>query len=178
MAQLNTKQSATSSKNSSKTTVETYPLERAKIKKKVISAMIGWSIFFALLLILVLVIGLGIIGALVLLVLYLIILIIEVIYQRAYYDSYFYDAKEDFLVIKKGAITPTQTMLPYEKLQDVYMDQDLLDRTFNLYDVHVSTATTVSGYEAHIDGLNHENAEAIREIILAKIKSENKTRGK
>lgn len=67
---------------------------------------------------------------------------------------------------------PHETMLPYEKLQDVYMDQDLFDRMFNLWDVHVSTATAMSGYEAHIDGVNHENAEALRELILNKIRKQ------
>jgi membrane protein YdbS with pleckstrin-like domain len=51
------------------------------------------------------------------------------------------------------------------------MDQDIFDRFFRLWDVHVSTATTMSGMEAHVDGVNEENAEAIRKLLLAKIKS-------
>ena len=50
------------------------------------------------------------------------------------------------------------------------MDQDLLDRLFGLWDVHVSTATFMSGWEAHIDGVKHDNAMEIREIILSKIR--------
>ena len=63
-----------------------------------------------------------------------------------------------------------ETILNYDKIQDVYMDQDLLDRIFSLWDVHVSTATVMSGAEAHIDGVNHDNALAIRELILSKIR--------
>lgn len=69
---------------------------------------------------------------------------------------------------------PRETILPYEKLQDVYVDQDVFDRIFRLYDVHVSTATFMSGFEAHIDGVNKENAEAIREIILENIRKNKK----
>jgi membrane protein YdbS with pleckstrin-like domain len=93
------------------------------------------------------------------------------VYENKYFDAYFYDAREDVLVIRKGWITPRETNLPYEKLQDVYMDQDIFDRFFRLWDVHVSTATTMSGMEAHVDGVNEENAEAIRKLLLAKIKS-------
>ena len=50
------------------------------------------------------------------------------------------------------------------------MDQDILDRIFGLWDVHVSTATNMSGAEAHIDGVKHDNANAIKELILAKIR--------
>lgn len=157
------------------TTIQQYPLERRKIAKKLTVAMLAWSV--------VLIIGLivsGILAVLVsnlfwilfisLIVLYIIIFIIEVWYQTEYYNRYFYNISADFLIIKKGVIMPHETMLPYEKLQDVYMDQDLFDRMFNLWDVHVSTATAMSGHEAHIDGVSRENGEKLRELILDKIR--------
>jgi membrane protein YdbS with pleckstrin-like domain len=57
-------------------------------------------------------------------------------------------------------------------LQDVYVDQDILDRIFSLYDVHVSSATIISGNLSHIDGLNKENAQAIKNLILSGIHKE------
>jgi len=160
-----------------KTTIEQYPLERRKITKKIIVAMIGWTIFLGICMIAAAVLALvwnpvlwilfyTLIG------LYILIFIIQIWYQTEYYKRYFYDIEQDFLIIKKGVIMPHETMLPYEKLQDVYMDQDLFDRIFNLWDVHVSTATAMSGYEAHIDGVNRENAEALRELILIKIRKQ------
>jgi membrane protein YdbS with pleckstrin-like domain len=156
------------------TTVEQYPLERRKIAKKLVVSMIGWTIFFGILL----GISAGIASSLPwvwkifysLIGLYLLIFIIDIWYQTEYYKRYFYDIGADFLKIRKGVITPHQTMLPYEKLQDVYMDQDIFDRIFNLWDVHVSTATAMSGYAAHIDGVTMENGEKIRDLILEKIK--------
>ncbi len=70
------------------------------------------------------------------------------------------------MVIRKGVITSRETTLPYTKIQDVYMDQDLLDRIFGLWDVHVSTPTVTSGVEAHLDGVNRKNAVALRDAIL------------
>jgi membrane protein YdbS with pleckstrin-like domain len=137
--------------------------------------MIGWTFLLGIILAITLAFTLNDIkGAWIVfyiaLAIYFIIFIIEIWYQREYYNRYFYDITPDFLVIKKGVIMPHETMLPYEKLQDVYMDQDLFDRIFNLWDVHVSTATAMSGYEAHIDGLSHANAEILREMILNKIR--------
>lgn len=54
----------------------------------------------------------------------------------------------------------------HERIQDVYVDQDLLDRIFGLYDVHLSSATVSSGMEAHIDGVEKQAAEDLRNILL------------
>ncbi|MBI2451264.1 MAG: PH domain-containing protein [Parcubacteria group bacterium] len=91
-------------------------------------------------------------------------------YQRWYFAVYFYDLTPDFIQIKKGPITPREITLPYERIQDVYVDQDLLDRIFGLYDVHLSSATISSGVEAHIDGVEKQAAEGLRAILLETIK--------
>jgi membrane protein YdbS with pleckstrin-like domain len=161
-------------------TIKQYPLERRKIAKKLTVAMISWTIFLGICLIITTALSKSITTdssifrtiSLCIITLYIIIFMIQLWYQNQYYKRYFYNIATDFLVIKKGVIMPHETMLPYEKLQDVYMDQDLFDRIFNLWDVHVSTATAMSGHEAHIDGVNRENAEKLRELILNKIRKQ------
>ncbi len=64
--------------------------------------------------------------------------------------------------------------VPYQRIQDVYVDQDVLDVIFHLYDVHISTATDMSSVEAHIDGLSSTNARIIRDKILERVASTNK----
>ena len=91
-------------------------------------------------------------------------------YQYSFYKSYFYDIRNDFFVLKKGVFTPREASLPYDKFQDVYIDQDILDRIFGIYDVHVSTATGLSGMHAHIDGVNKKNSEILRQLILDQIR--------
>ncbi|MBI4144041.1 PH domain-containing protein [Candidatus Woesearchaeota archaeon] len=150
------------------TTVDECPLEFSKVIKKTIDGVIGWLFLLAILT-----------GAISYFTrkfytdifwLLILVFIAEAVYQYYYYKLYYYDVRKDFLVIKKGVITPKETILNYTKIQDVYVDQDILDRILGLYDVHVSTASSLSGAEAHIDGINHQNAETIRGQILKKIR--------
>lgn len=158
------------------TTVEKYPLERRKIIKKTVSWSFGMFLLFILipLWLNIFLWDLYTIPLIIIDVFFLLYPLIRWIYEREYYKKYFYDIRNDFLVIKKGVFTPTETILAYDKLQDVYVDQDIFDRIFNLYDVHVSTATVKSGFNAHIDGVNKEKANIFREMILKNIRTQHK----
>jgi membrane protein YdbS with pleckstrin-like domain len=160
-------------------TREQFPLSYKKIIKKTIVS----TIFYAILLLVVggFIIfssgssgqnifdwfGAAVVGFVCLLFL---IFILEYFYQRWYFAVYFYDLTPDFIQIKKGCITPREITIPYERIQDVYVDQDLFDRLFGLYDVHLSSATAASGMEAHIDGVEKQSAEGLREILLETVK--------
>ena len=164
-------------------TSQTIPLERKKIVKKTLQtifrlflplAFLGGFMFFSLFLE-----GEGLAPELsslanwvVLAVIVLLVIITFAIYfyQRAYFRSYFYDITDDALVIKKGVFTPRESTLPYKKINDVYVDMDLLDRLFGLRDVHVATASDLSAFIAHVDGVSAENAEKLRDLILQRIK--------
>ncbi len=90
-------------------------------------------------------------------------------YISTYIKRYFYDANDAFVTIKKGVFAPTEIHVQYTKIQDVYVDQDILDRIMGLYDVHIASATATSGIEAHIDGVEQPAAEGLKEFLLAKI---------
>lgn len=110
------------------------------------------------------IIGLGIgtfIGAIVILV---------YTYERWYFATYFYELTSDFVIIRKGPITPREITIPYERIQDVWVDQDLLDRVFGLYDVHISSANFLSGLQAHIDGVEKQAADGLRALLLETVK--------
>lgn len=151
-------------------TIKQYPLERTKILKKFIVAMIGWTIVFAIVVIATLLFSKMSVFLLIEILAFIALGVVYWWYETQYYNKYYYDIREDFLIIKKGVFAPRETTLPYEKLQDVYLDQDLFDRLFNLWDLHVSTATFLSGWEAHIDGVTIQNGETMKKIILDKIK--------
>lgn len=102
-------------------------------------------------------------------VLILMVSILMYLYQRWYFAVYYYDIQPDHLVIKKGPITPHEITIPYERFQEVYVDQDIWDRIFGLYDVHVSSATIFSGMQAHIDGVVKEVADGLKAALLAKV---------
>lgn len=156
-------------------TREQFPLSTKKILKKTISGMLVWMVFllfpygfFAFSSVLATksigslfgIISFAVFGLL------FFIMAITFLYQWWYYNVYFYDLTSDYVVIKKGPVTPREITIPYERIQDVYVDQDLLDRLFGLYDVHLSSATISSGIEAHIDGIEKPAADGLRAMLL------------
>lgn len=164
-------------------TREQFPLSQKKIIKKTIAGTVGAIIGLAIILIIIVVLftslipqlgslAVSILGASIVgfIVLMLIIIILTYLYQRWYFAVYFYDLTNDYIVIKKGPITPREITIPYERIQDVYVDQDIFDRIFGLYDVHLSSATVSSGMEAHIDGVEKEAADGLRAILLNTVK--------
>lgn len=96
----------------------------------------------------------------------IVVLLFVYLYQRWYFAVYFYDLTPDFVIIRKGPITPREITIPYERVQDVYVDQDIFDRLLGLYDVHLSSATVASGAQAHIDGVEKPAADGLRALLL------------
>ncbi len=98
-----------------------------------------------------------------------VIAILTYIYQVFYMKYYFYDMQGKTLIIAKGVFSRNEITLPINRIQDVYVDQDILDRIFGLYDVHVSSATMASGFLSHVDGVNKENSEKLKKLLLQAI---------
>ncbi|NYZ79614.1 PH domain-containing protein [Candidatus Micrarchaeota archaeon] len=96
--------------------------------------------------------------------------VINILYNYLYYRTYYFNVKEDLIVIRKGIFLPDEISIPYNRIQDIYVDRDTLDLIFGLYDVHVSSATVTSEKDAHIDGVTNANAVKLKEMILAKVK--------
>ncbi len=101
----------------------------------------------------------------------LIVLGINLLYQYLYFKTYYYNLKSDIIVIRKGVFRPNEIAIPYNRIQDVFVDRDLFDLIFGLYDVHISSATVISGLEAHIDGVANANALKIKDMILDNMKA-------
>ena len=97
-------------------------------------------------------------------------LLFKIWYIKKYISNYYYEGEDQYLTIRKGVFTSTEIHVPYGKIQDVYVDQDMVDRfIFGLYDVHISSATAWSAMEAHIDGVDKACAEWLKEYILSKM---------
>ena len=95
-------------------------------------------------------------------------------YEILYYFTYDYDMDEQNVVVRKGVIAKTEVTLPFNKITDVYVDQDMLDVVFGLWDLHISTPTVESGHLAHIDGLAKASAMELRDIVLERINKQSK----
>jgi len=150
-------------------TREKFPLSRRKILKKTITGTIIWGIVLVFLVIPLSIIdpGLNFLApCLIAIGVFLLTVLLVYLYQNWYFAVYFYDLTDDFIVIRKGPITPREITIPYERVQDVYVDQDIFDRILGLYDVHLSSATISSGMEAHIDGVEKQAADGLRAHLL------------
>jgi membrane protein YdbS with pleckstrin-like domain len=167
-------------------TRESYPLSTKKIIKKTLTATIGWTVLALIIWILMIIAqtnspqmsSAAVSVFLITLIILAVIVLLTFLYQKWYFAVYFYELTPDFIVIKKGPITPKEITIPYERVQDVYVDQDIFDRMFGLYDVHLSSATISSGMEAHIDGLESQAAGGLRDLLLKTVSEKiNKSRG-
>jgi len=167
------------------TTCSELPLEKRKVIKKIIASAIVYVVLWTLIISFTAGVAYKAIGdrrvlylnlatALVIIGLGIIYAIIREVY---YFKNYFYDLKNDEIIIRKGFIARTELSLTYNKIQNIYVDQDWLDRFFGLYDVHLETAGGSSGVEAHIDGVNAANAAKLRAVLMEKSKqAPNQTR--
>ncbi|MCX6775781.1 MAG: PH domain-containing protein [Candidatus Micrarchaeota archaeon] len=99
---------------------------------------------------------------------------LNILYHYIYYKTYYFNIKEDVLVIRKGVFMPDEISIPYNRIQDIYVNRDFLDLILGLYDVHVSSATAESALDAHIDGVTHKNAVKLKEMVLDKVKKSSK----
>ncbi len=98
-----------------------------------------------------------------------IMLAADYMYQKYYIKKYFYNMTDKFLIIRKGIFAPQEITVPLKRIQDVYVDQDIVDKLLDIYDVHISTATETSTERAHIDGVDKKIAEELRKRILDKL---------
>jgi len=155
------------------TLIARHPLQRRKILKKTIATfilpggLVGPFIIIVLGSFAALMLGVSLfVYAIFLAGLIVAVACAAYYYQTLYFNNYFYDLTPDGLVISKGVLGRWAITLPPNKVQDVYLDQDLLDRLFGLYDLHLSSATEVSAREAHIDGVSAQDAQALRNLFL------------
>ncbi|MFH7861090.1 MAG: PH domain-containing protein, partial [Candidatus Aenigmatarchaeota archaeon] len=149
-----------------------FPLEKRKILKKSVSSTFWLSLFLAIATSVIYPLG-QFWGSLLLRffpIFPVAFFLIKLVYETFYFKSYSYSDNEEILSLKKGVIKITEVTIPYKKVENVFVDQDLFDRIFKLYDVHLSTIGTVSQMELHIDGVSRETAEKLKNWLLNRIR--------
>ena len=98
----------------------------------------------------------------------ILVVILKYIYEIFYFKSYYYADNNEILILRKGVIGTRALTIPYNKTQHLFVDQDLFDKIFGLYDVHIASASGV-GMSIHIDGLKKEYANAFKDYLRSKI---------
>ncbi len=148
-------------------TIDKIPLEKRKVAKEVLAGVIKWYFLLAVILVadrytsFPIDIPAGYYGTAI-----IAIFILEIIYQSMAHKRHFYDLS-DYLVLREGIISRIEKTIPYSRIHDVYVDQDIFDRIFQLWDIHFTTLDRKKHH--HIDGLSGRSAKALRDMILRKI---------
>lgn len=96
-------------------------------------------------------------------------LIATSIYHYLYYKLYYYNFTDEGAEIRKGVVSRQTGHVQYDRIQNIYIDQDFLDRIFGLYDIHYETAGEKSAFYSHVDGLNKENAEKLVAFLSKRV---------
>ncbi len=108
-----------------------------------------------------------------LLILPLFSLFIYYLYIRKYLSLYFYDISNDYMTIQKGVFTSHQVHISFDKVVDIYINQDLIDKLFGIYDIHLMASPFSSLEDAHVDGVSKETAEKIKVRLLDRVYKHN-----
>lgn len=112
--------------------------------------------------------------------------------------NFHYTTQEKFFEIRQGVISKKQRNLPYGAIQNVFVNQDIFDRIFGLASLRIENASQAgggqkvrwwnksygsktnyynqqnrmgsSGNKVNIPGLKKSNAEALKAILLQRMK--------
>ncbi len=83
----------------------------------------------------------------------------------AYFKFYYY-IKDDEFIIEKGIFQKTKINLPFDRIQTINFEQNLIHQAFNVVRFEVDSAGS-SGKEISLQAIRREDAEFIRSYILA-----------
>lgn len=78
--------------------------------------------------------------------------------------------REKDILYKRGLISTTTTMIPFNRVQHVAMHEGVFSRIFNLAQIQIFTAGG-STSDVKISGIEKEKAESIKELLMQKIQN-------
>jgi len=92
----------------------------------------------------------------------------------AYFKFYYY-IKDDEFIIEKGLFNKTKINLPFDRIQTINFEQNLIHRAFNVVSLEIDSAGS-NQKEISLQAIRRKEAEAIRAFIMtekAKLKTAN-----
>lgn len=82
------------------------------------------------------------------------------------YFKYHFFIKDEELYIEKGVLRKTKLNIPFERIQTVNFEQNLIHQFFDVVSVKINTAGS-SASEFNIDAIDKEKAYFLRDYVLA-----------
>ncbi len=89
----------------------------------------------------------------------------------SFFKYYFY-VDEDELIVERGIIRKSRTSIPFDRIQTINFEQELVHRLFNVAKLKIDTAGS-SGAELSLQALSWPMANALKSYLLEK-KPQNK----
>ena len=90
----------------------------------------------------------------------------------AYFKFYYY-IKDNEFIIEKGLLNKTKINLPFDRIQTINFEQNLIHRAFNVVSLEIDSAGS-NQKEISLQAIRREDAEALRAFIMAE-KAKSKT---
>lgn len=81
------------------------------------------------------------------------------------YFRFYFHIEDGAFVIDKGVLKRTKTNIPFERIQTINLQQNIVHQIFGVVSLEIDTAGAKKS-EMTIDALNKEDAEALRQYIL------------
>lgn len=87
------------------------------------------------------------------------------LYSIFAFFRYFFFIKDDKLIVHKGVFKKSKLEIPFDRIQSINFEQNLLHRLFNVVKLNMDTAGS-AGSELQLNALDHGLATALSEHIL------------
>jgi len=91
--------------------------------------------------------------------------ILGFIYSVISFFKYYFYLRDDKLIVQKGVFKKTKLEIPFDRIQSINHEQNLIHRVFNVVKLNMDTAGS-AGSELQINALDHRLASAISQHIL------------
>ena len=102
------------------------------------------------------------------------IALLVMIYSIINYFKFVFYVDEDELIQESGIIGRKKISIPFDRIQSINLEQNMIHRMFNVVKLKIDTAGT-SKKEVEIDAIHRDTAESLRTILLA---NKNKSKAK
>ncbi|MEN1967735.1 PH domain-containing protein [Lentibacillus sp. N15] len=94
--------------------------------------------------------------------------LVQLISSPVRYKNRLYMLEEESLFINDGVFILSKTAIPLKKVQHVAVEQTFASRFYDKYSVHIFTA----GDDHHIEFINQDDAEQLRDKLISYLKQQ------
>jgi len=96
--------------------------------------------------------------------------VLVMIYSIINYFRYYFYVDTDELVIESGVLKRSKLNVPFDRIQTINFEQNIIHRLFNVVRLKVDTAGS-SQAEFEFHAIDNQKADELRELLLSKKKS-------